>query len=438
MKKISFTSLGCSRNLVDTEVMIGIVLKHGYELTADLKKADFLIVNTCGFLQEARDEALGVLQNIFDVKKKNAKVIVTGCMVEKFQDLLRENFPEIFYYLGPGNLDDILVALGNEKGESITQKSYLESSKSPRFISTKSYAYLKIAEGCSKSCSYCLIPKIKGPLKSKPKKQIVEEFKKLLDQGISEVVLIAQDLGDYGKDFKEKNALENLLKELLKIKKDFWLRLLYLYPDSLSNELIQIMKSDKRICHYIDMPIQHINDEILKKMRRKTSKDQILKLIDSLRENIPDIVIRTTLIVGFPGETEEQFSELANFLKEAKLDHVGIFKFSKEEGTSASKMEDQISDKIKQNRFEKLYKIQKKIVHDKNTKMIGKELKVFIEKTDPDTNLLMGRYFGQAPDVDSCVIVSYSPIVDSLNKPYLVKILSSNEYDLVGKALKKL
>ncbi len=438
MKKISFTSLGCSRNLVDTEIMIGMVLKHGFELITDLEKSDYLIVNTCAFLQEARDEALNVLENIFKVKKKSAKVIVTGCMVKEFKSLLQEKFPDVFYYLGAGNLEEIVLAVkAKERGESISAQSYLESS-SDRFVSTKPYAYLKIAEGCSKACSYCLIPKIKGPLRSKTKSQVVKEFKSLLDNNLCEVILIAQDLGDYGKDRNEKHALENLLKELLKIKKDFSLRLLYLYPDSLSDELIRIIKSDERICRYVDMPIQHINDDILKKMRRSTSREKILFLLESLRKNIPDIVIRTSLIVGFPGETERQFSELCSFLKKAKLDHVGIFKFSLEKGTPAYSMKDQVSSKVKQSRLDKLYKIQKAIVLAKNKKMVGKKIKVFIEKVDPESNLVLGRYFGQAPDVDPSIIINYSSLIDTFSRPFLVKITAFDGYDLIGDVLKKL
>ena len=278
--KIHFTSLGCARNLVDTEVMLGLVLKAGYELTQDEAEADFLVINTCGFLESARQEALDILDEFFEVKKESAKVVVTGCMVQKHSDTLKEEFPGIHYLLGPGDLENILKALESDhQGEAITSaRSFLQWGQIPRQISTpKQYAYLKIAEGCAKRCSFCIIPTIKGPLKSKTEEQVLREFQALLNQGIFEIILIAQDLGDYGKERREKGALERLLREMLKIKGDYWIRLLYLYPDEITDELITVIQSDDRLLPYLDMPLQHINSTILKSMRRKTNREHIIE-----------------------------------------------------------------------------------------------------------------------------------------------------------------
>ena len=438
MKKICFISLGCSRNLVDTEIMVKFLVDNKYELT-DLTKADFLIVNSCAFIKEAREESINVIREVFKNKKKDAKVIVTGCMTNIFLSQLKKIFKKIFFYLGPGNLEDIIKAVTSEKkGEVITKKSYLENFKKDfRILSTKpNFAYLKIAEGCSKRCSYCLIPSIKGSLKSKEIDQVVYEFKSLLNKGVYEVILIAQDLSDYGKDLNEKKGLEKLLKKLLTIKKNFWIRLLYLYPDGITDSLIDIIKSDERICNYVDIPIQHVNDDILKKMRRGVDKKKIFSIIEKLKKRIEDIVIRTTLMVGFPNETEKKFLELLDFIKYFELDHVGVFKFSREKGTKAYHMKEQIFESVKKDRLKKLYQIQKKIVEKKNRFLIGKNLEVFIEEYNRSSNLLLsGRYYGQAPEIDPVILINNSSEVKEFYKKYLVKITGFSEYDLIGKVI---
>ena len=321
--KIHFTSLGCARNLVDSEVMIGILLKAGYEIALNMKDADFLVVNTCGFLASSRQESSDTIAELIREKKEGAKVVVAGCMVQKHKEELQERFSEIHYYLGSGDVEKILEAIEAPlSGEAVTTaRSYLQLGEVPRQVSTpKHYAYLKIAEGCAKQCAFCIIPKIKGPLKSKPIQQVMKEFHLLLDQGAHEIILIAQDLGDFGKETREKKGLEELLKAISLEERPFWLRLLYLYPDEITDELIDILAKDRRICRYLDMPIQHIHDDMLQAMRRKTSKEQIVSILQKLRSRLPDIVIRTSLMVGFPGETEEHFAELLQFVKEAKLD----------------------------------------------------------------------------------------------------------------------
>lgn len=439
--KIHFISLGCPRNLVDSEVMLGILLKAGYEVSPELEEADYLVINTCGFLEASRKESSDTVDEVLQAKKKHAKLIVTGCMVQTHHEQLKEQFPGIDYFLGSGDLEGILTAVqATQKGEVISRaRSYLEAGEVPRQLSTpKHYAYLKIAEGCRKRCSYCIIPNIKGPLKSKSKEQILKEFNLLLSQGVHEIILIAQDLGDYGKDkgSRKLEALIDLIKSMLEIPKDFWLRLLYLYPDEITDELIALMKEDKRICPYLDMPIQHINNQMLKAMRRATSKEDILSTIAKLRQEVPGIVIRTSLIVGFPGETEEQFKELEDFVQNTPLDNIGVFKFSREAGSHAYDLPEQIPDAIKDKRYQRLMKIQKKVVNKLNKQWIGKKIPVIVEGYHPESNLLMrGRFHGQCPEIDGMVIINDGRKVSAFGNRYLVEVTDVAEYDLVGKVI---
>ncbi len=439
--KINFISLGCPRNLVDSEVMLGILLQAGYEVAPYLEEADYIVINTCGFLEASRKESMDTVQETLSQRKPTAKLIVTGCMVQTHSEELKTTFPDIDYLLGSGDVNGILEAVqSTQKGQRITSaRSYLEAGEVPRRLSTpKHYAYLKIAEGCRKRCAYCVIPTIKGPLKSKSKEQILKEFHLLLNQGVQEIILIAQDLGDYGKDQGSKNlaALLDLIRTMLSVDKPFWLRLLYLYPDEITDELIALMKSDKRICPYLDMPIQHINNEVLKNMRRLTSKEDIIAIITKLRREIPDVVIRTSLIVGFPGETEEQFEELVQFVQDYPLDNVGIFKFSREPGSHAYSLPDQISEEVKNERYHRLMQVQKKVVKKLQKKMIGKKLPVFVEGYHPETQLLMvGRHYGQCPDIDGQVIINDGRKVKAFGQLYTVEITDSADYDLIGRVI---
>jgi len=437
--KFHFTSLGCARNLVDSEVMIGILLKAGFEMSPSMEQADFLVVNTCGFLASSREEGMETIAELFHVKKKDAKIIVAGCMVQKHSQEIKEKFPEVHYLLGSGDVEKILEAVqAKGAGSAVTSaKSYLEWGEVPRMVSTpKHYAYLKIAEGCKKRCAFCIIPTIKGPLKSKTIDQVLKEFQALLSQGVFEIILIAQDLGDFGKDRKEKGALAQLLREMLKVDQKFWLRLLYLYPDEIDAELIDVMKSDARICPYLDMPIQHIDDGMLKAMHRMTSKAQIIDIITTLRKEIPHIVIRTSLMVGFPGETEEQFNQLLDFVKKFPLDNVGIFQFSLEKEAYAAKLPNQISAEVKQARFEKLAAAQLKVVIKRNRKMIGRKLIAIVEGFHPESNMLLrARYSGQCPDIDGQIIINDGRKVTGFGELYEVEITDCTDYDLIGKVL---
>lgn len=438
--KFHFTSLGCARNLVDSEVMIGILLKSGFEITPDPKEADFLVVNTCGFLESARQEGIDTIGDLFALKKETSKVIVAGCMVQKHGEELKEKFPNIHYMLGSGDVEKILDAVRSEEtGELLSNaRSYLEWGEIPRMLSTpKHYAYLKIAEGCKKRCAFCIIPKIKGPLKSKTVEQVLKEFNALLSQGVFEVILIAQDLGDFGKDRKEKGALAFLLKEMLQVKKNFWLRLLYLYPDEIDDELISVIKSDSRICPYLDMPIQHINDEMLKLMHRTTSKQEIIDIISKLRKQIPNVVIRTSLMVGFPGETEAQFKELVEFVKKYSLDNVGIFQFSLEKEAYAARLPDQIPEQVKQKRFEKLAAEQFKVVRKKNKEKIGRKFEAIVEGFHPESQMLLrARHKGQCPEIDGQIIINDGRKVTEFGLVYEVEIMDATDYDLIGRVVK--
>jgi ribosomal protein S12 methylthiotransferase len=439
--KIYFVSLGCPRNLVDSEVMLGILIKAGYEVSQELADADYLVINTCGFLEASRNESSEAVKEVLATKKESAKLIVTGCMVQTHHDELQSRFPGIDYLLGSGDVEGILNAVeSTQKGKLVsTARSYLELGEVPRQISTpKHYAYLKIAEGCRKRCAYCVIPTIKGPLKSKTQEQILKEFNALLNQGVHEIILIAQDLGDYGKDKGSKNlgALLELIQSMLAIPKDFWLRLLYLYPDEITPELVALMKSDKRICHYLDMPIQHINNAMLKSMRRMTKREDIISTIKLLRQEIPDVIIRTSLIVGFPGETEEQFEELVDFVQKYPLDNIGIFKFSREPGSHAYDLPDQIPEEVKEKRYHRLMQIQKKVVKKRNATMIGQKIPVVVEGYHPESNLLMrGRTMGQCPEIDGQVIINDGRKVKAFGKIYTVEITDYADYDLVGRVL---
>ncbi len=437
MNKVHFTSLGCARNLVDTEVMIGVLLRAGFSAVAEPQDADYLVVNTCGFLESAREEGFNTIETLFKEKKESAKIIVAGCMVRGSKNDLKERFPEIHAFLGSGDMEKILEAvLSEEKGEYLSDaKSYLQQGEVPRTLSTpKHYAYLKIAEGCKKRCAFCIIPLIKGKLISKSISQVMKEFLVLVNEGCKEIILIAQDLGDFGKDRGETDGLEELLTEMAKVRGDYWIRLLYLYPDEITAGVIDILKKNPQICPYLDMPLQHINDRILKRMHRKTDRNQIESIISMLRKEIPEIVIRTSLMVGFPGETEEEFLELLEFVKTAKLDNVGIFKYSREEESYSAKLDGHVSEEVKEDRFQRLAEAQAKTLNLKKYK--GQRLKVLVDGYHPESkDLLVGRFYGQCPEIDGRIILNDWSKVTKLGDFYEVEITDVIGYDLVGRVL---
>jgi ribosomal protein S12 methylthiotransferase len=439
--KIYFVSLGCPRNLVDSEVMLGILIKAGYEVAPALEDADYLVINTCGFLEASRQESRDTVKEVLAQRKVGAKLVVTGCMVQTHHEEMEKQFPGVDYFLGSGDLEGILAAVqASQKGKIVTAaRSYLEVGEVPRQLSTpKHYAYLKIAEGCRKRCAFCVIPNIKGPLKSKSQERVIKEFDLLINQGVKEIILIAQDLGDYGKDigFRDSSGLVELLKALLQQDRQFWLRCLYLYPDEITDELIALIKSDPRVCRYLDMPIQHFSDRMLKAMRRKTSKADIIAIMKKLRNEIPEIVIRTSLMVGFPGETQADFEEMARTIQEHPLDNIGIFKFSREPGSHAYDLPEQVPEQVKEERYHTLMKIQRKIVKKRNSALIGRVIEVIVEGYHPDSPLLMrGRYYGQCPEIDGQVIINDGRNVKAFGEYYSVEITGVADYDLVGHVL---
>ncbi len=436
--KIHFISLGCPRNRVDTEVMLGILLRAGYEVSPTIEEAHYTVINTCGFLEAAREESLETIGEVLAKKQGGAKVIVTGCMVQNHREVIQERYPAIDYFLGSGDVAAILQAItAPEKGACVTSaRSYLQEGEVPRRLSTPShYAYLKIAEGCKKQCAYCIIPSIKGKLKSKSLERVVAEFKLLLDEGVKEIILIAQDLGDWGKDrgYRRASGLIALLKALLADRRDFWLRLLYLYPDEITPELITLMQSDPRICRYLDMPIQHINDRVLKAMHRKTTRAHICRTLEALRASLPDIAIRTSFIVGFPGESEEEFAELENFITAAALDEVGVFSYSREPKSAAFALPDQIDEAVKTRRKDSLIVAQQRVLKTKLQKKIGQTVRVLVEGYHPDSNLLLrGRHQGQCPDIDSEVILNTTDGVEAFGQWYPVLVTAVAGCDLIG------
>jgi ribosomal protein S12 methylthiotransferase len=422
--------------------MLGLLGAEGYSPTPNLEEADVVIVNTCGFLDAARQESLEAIRSAISAKKPNAKVIVAGCLTQVPNETLDELHDQIHYLIGSGDVEKIVAAVKSEAPgiSRSTAKSYLEQGDIPRTISTPPhYAYCKIAEGCRKGCSYCIIPHIKGPLHSKSIDSVVTEIANLVTKGAFEIILIAQDLGDFGKDqgFSGSSGLVHLLKKVLTLPQDFRLRLLYLYPDEIDSTLVGLMKSDPRILPYLDMPIQHINDPILSAMRRATSKKQILHTIEMLRTELPNVTIRTSLIVGFPGETEEQFKELCEFVEAQQLDAVGIFAYSKESLSASAKLSGHLSEELKQERCQRLGAIQKALVTKRNQKLVGQRVPVIIDGYHPETNMLMvARRPNQCPEVDPVVIINDTRRVRAFGEAYLAEITDVSDYDLVGRIVK--
>ncbi|NGX56213.1 MAG: Ribosomal protein S12 methylthiotransferase RimO [Candidatus Anoxychlamydiales bacterium] len=435
MKKkfVYFVSLGCSRNLVDSETMIYKLSLANYHLTNEITKADALVVNTCGFLKEARDEGYSVLDEMFEEKKDSAKVIVTGCMANLFFNEIKKKYKNLHSIISAGEVNSIVEAV-TDKIIKNDKKSFIQQRDFKRVLTTPSHlAYLKISEGCQKRCSYCIIPKIKGPLISRTVDSIIEEFKHLLENGVFEINLIAQDLLDYGKDRNEKDALINLIKEILKIKKDFWLRLHYVYPDDITDEFIDLILSDNRICNYLDMPLQHVSNNVLKNMRRKTTKENIIKIFSTLRKKDKSFTIRTSLMVGFPNETEDDFNELLKFIEDYQIDHIGVFKYVDEPFASSFKFDNKIDQKIIDERFEQLTKKQFDLVQKRNKKLIGKEIDVLVDGYHKESDLLcVGRTKSLAYDVDSNIIINDISKIDSFGKIYNAKIIDNVGYDLLA------
>ena len=423
--KVGFVSLGCSKNLVDTEMMIGLFKKNNYEIVNDPSQAEIIVINTCGFIEPAKEEAINTILEMAKYKEENCKyLIVTGCLVERYKDDLIKAIPEVDLFIKFSEYDSIWKQIDNLIN-SQTKEGKLEFLD--RVISTgKNYAYIRIAEGCNNFCTFCAIPYIRGRFTSRKIEDIIEEAKKLAKEGYKELIVIAQDTTKYGVDIYGKPKLAELLHELSKIEGIEWIRFLYAYPETITDELIEEVKNNNKICKYFDIPMQHISDNILKKMNRKSTGESIRKLIVKLRENIPGVVIRSTLMVGFPGETEEDFNEMYEFVKWAKLDKLGCFTYSKEEGTAAYKMENQVHPMTKKRRYNKIMSLQQKISEENMKNHLGKTLKVLVEGNG------IGRTYMDVPDIDG---VTYIKGKCELNSFVDCKITDIKEYDLIGEVI---
>lgn len=435
--KVGMVSLGCDKNRVDSEIMLGQVERE-YELTNNPKEADIIIVNTCGFIEKAKQESINTILDMakYKIKYKCKLLIATGCLTQRYGKELLDLMPELDIVLGVNDYEKINKAIEGfiKENKKISSTNFTNEgiNEGKRIITTNnSSAYLRIAEGCNNFCTYCIIPKIRGKFRSRKIENIIEEGKILANAGVKEIILIAQDTTNYGIDLYNEKRLHIVLRELSKIEGIEFIRVMYCYPEAIYGELIEEISKNDKVCKYLDLPIQHISNDILKRMGRKTSKEEIIDKIKTLRENVSNIVLRTSLIVGFPGETEEDFNELKEFLKEMKLDKVGVFTYSQEEDTPAALMENQIDEKIKQQREKELMEVQKEISKAINKSKVGRTYKVLVESENSD--YFIGRSYEMAPDIDGLIYIKEKNL--NANKFYDVKIKEALEYDLIGVVL---
>lgn len=436
--KLLFISLGCDKNLVDTEVMLGLLASRGYEMTDDESEADIVVINTCCFIHDAKEESIANILEMAEYKKtgKLKALIVAGCLAQRYRREILDEIPEVDVVLGTTAYDKILEAVDEAlEGNSSVELESLETLPSvdtKRQVTTGGhYAYLKIAEGCEKHCTYCIIPKIRGKFRSVPMERLLKEARELAEQGVKELILVAQETTLYGKDLYGEKCLHTLLKELCKIPGVRWIRVMYCYPEEITDDLIQVMKEEPKICHYLDIPIQHACDAVLKRMGRRTSKQELIDIIEKLRQEIPDICLRTTLITGFPGETQEQHEELMEFVDEMEFDRLGVFTYSPEEDTPAAGMPGQISEEVKLERQAELMELQQKIAFDAAEAMAGQEVMVMIEGKVADENAYVGRTYRDAPGVDGLIFVETEEELMSGDFAR-VKVSGAIEYDLIG------
>lgn len=428
--KVGFVSLGCSKNLVVTEEIIGLFKKRNYEIVGDPADADIILINTCGFIESAKDEGIQTILEMSDYKEEKCKyLIVTGCLVERYENELRTEIPEVDLFVSISDYDKLwekIDNLVNNKNED-DRLSYKH-----RVLTTgDAMAYLKIAEGCSNYCTYCAIPYIQGKYISRKYEDILDEANMLAQKGIQELVVIAQDTTKYGLDLYGQARLPELLNDLCKIDGIKWIRFLYSYPESITDELIEVVKKNEKICKYFDLPIQHISDDVLKKMNRKSDGNTIRSLIEKLRNEIPEVILRTTLIVGFPGETEDNFNELCEFVKESKFDRLGAFAYSAEDGTPAAKFPNQVDDEVKTIRRDTIMKIQQEVSLNKLKNKISKVYECILENITDDGEYYIARSYMDVPSEDGVIYIKYNPEY-MINEFVNVKIVDSDEYDLYG------
>ena len=436
-----FISLGCDKNLVDSEVMLGILEAGGYQIVDDEMQADVIVINTCCFIHDAKEESIQTILEMAEYKKTGRlkALIVAGCLAQRYQQEIRTEIPEVDAVLGTASYDQIVQsieeALAGQGGVRLAELDTLPAVQERRLVTTGGhYAYLKIAEGCDKHCTYCIIPKLRGNYRSVPMERLLKEAGELADQGVKELILVAQETTLYGKDLYGEKSLHRLLKELCRIGGLRWIRILYCYPEEIYEGLIQVMKEEKKICHYIDLPVQHANDEILRRMGRRTSRKQLGEIVGKLRKEIPDIAIRTTLITGFPGETKEQHEELMEFVDEIEFDRLGVFTYSPEEDTPAADLPDQIPEEVKEERQAELMELQQEVVFAQAEEMIGREVLVMIEGKVADEDAYVGRTYRDAPNVDGLIFINTQEEMMSGDFAR-VRVTGALEYDLIGELI---
>ena len=436
--KILFISLGCDKNLADSEEMLGLLTAGGHEITDDETQADAIVINTCCFIKDAKEESVETILEMAEYKKTGSchALIVTGCMAQRYQKEIIEEVPEVDAVLGTTSYGDIVKALeeavaGNHF-EEFRDIDYLPDTGSKRVLTTGGhFGYLKIAEGCDKHCTYCIIPKLRGKFRSVPMERLIAQAEDMAEQGVKELILVAQETTVYGRDLYGKKSLHILLKKLCEIRGIRWIRILYCYPEEIYDELIETIRDEKKICHYLDIPIQHASDRILKRMGRRTSKQELIDIVGKLRREIQDIVLRTTLITGFPGETEEDHEELKEFVDEMEFDRLGVFTYSPEENTPAAEMADQVPEEVKEERRDELMELQQEISYDRGQDRIGQELLVMIEGKVADESAYIGRTYGDAPKVDGYIFVQTGELLMTGDFAK-VRVTGALEYDLIG------
>ena len=439
--KILCISLGCDKNLVDTEMMLGLLNKDGHTFTDDENEADIILVNTCCFINDAKEESVNTILEMAELKKSGSckALIVTGCMAQRYKEEIMEEIPEVDGILGTSTYDEISNVLNAAlKGEHMAcfhDLSALPEVAEKRIVTTGGhYAFLKISEGCNKRCTYCIIPSLRGPYRSVPMERLLEEASGLAEQGVKELILVAQETTLYGVDLYGKKTLPELLRRLSKISGIEWLRVQYCYPEEMTEELVQVIKEEEKVCHYLDIPIQHASDRILKNMGRKTNKAELMERIARLRAEVPDIVLRTTLISGFPGETQEDHEELMEFVDDMEFDRLGVFAYSAEEDTPAAAFPDQVPEEIKAERRDEIMELQQEIAFEKAENMVGKTLEVMIEGKVADENAFVGRTYMDAPNVDGLIFVSAD--VPLMSGDFCrVKVTGALDYDLIGEMI---
>lgn len=438
MRKVLFISLGCDKNLADSEDMLGMLVEKGYEITNEEKEAEVIVINTCAFIHDAKEESVNSILEMAQYKETGRlkALLVTGCLAQRYQKEITEEIPEVDAVLGTGSWDELIQALDKvfdgEKYLDFQDVDRLPQAEGKRVITTGGYYdYLKIAEGCDKHCTYCIIPKLRGKYRSIPMEKLVSQAEYLASQGVRELIVVAQETTIYGQDLYGEKSLHILLKKLCRIPGIQWIRILYCYPEEIYPELIQTMKEERKICHYLDLPIQHCNDRILKRMGRRTTKAELVQIVETLRREIPDIILRTTLITGFPGETQEEHEELMEFIDTMEFDRLGVFTYSAEEDTPAARMPDQIEEEEKERRQAELMELQQEISIDKGNARIGSNVEVMVEGKVADENAYVARTYGDAPGVDGYMFINTDTELMSGDFA-LVHVTGALEYDLIG------